>query len=229
MSYTFASIRLAAFGIGFLSMLSAARGDLVIEGFGDIIWDRMVMPGESMEVDFGVAANGDVNVPNQLNAFNVGLRFVPTAGAVGGLTAGTVSPSDENSVFPAFNPPPFISFPAADVPTVNGNNQAFENVSITQPRSLFALTFTSPMNDALGQFQVFGVPEFTSYFTTTEFDGFRFGNVPDGADVLLGTVTVTSTAVPEPTSLLGVALVTAGIAYRMRRRSTAHDKTTAKN
>lgn len=192
-----------------------ARGELVLGLIGDTVWDRVEQPAGSPLITFSILPGGSATPPNALNAFNLGLRIVPMAGAVGRLEIGSVSPSLENSVFDAFNPPPFVSFPAPDVPTVNGSRQTFSNVEASAQRNLFDLQFVSPASDALGTFEIYAVPEFSNYFTTSEFDGYKYGNVPIGPDVTLGSIRIT--AVPEPSSMVLLALTLASLLGRRHR------------
>jgi len=127
--------------------------------------------------------------------------------------------SGTNSVFPLFALGGLQVSEAGGVPVVNGRNSDSSDVTITTPRNLFTSTFTSPMNDAVGIFEIYAVPEFSNYFPSTEFDGFKFANVPVGPDVLLGTLTVGVTAIPEPSGILLLTLVsTATFGTKLFRR-----------
>ncbi len=202
-----------------IASASYASADVVLNMIGTTQWDRSIDTMNSPKVSFTISIDSNTNFPNELNAFNLGLRIVPTIGATGSLATGTVSMASVDSVFDAFQPALFINFPVPDVPTVNGSRQTFADVVISADRTLFDLDFTSPSNDALGTFQIFAVPEFANFFSTTEFDGFKFANVPEGNDVLLGSINVTASAVPEPSAGLMFALATGLCALRYGQRS----------
>jgi len=195
---------------------SIACADLVVSSIAEKIWDRAANPDQSPVITLAVRADANANVPNELNAFNIGLRIIPGTLASGSVEINAVSVPVNDAVFPAYGPEPFITFPLLDVPTVNGINEAFQNAQVTTSLSFFSFTLSSPSNDAIGVFDIYVVPEFTSYYTTTEFEGFQFENVKSGADVYLGSIRVS--AVPEPMGLGTLAAVYAGLIYRRNKK-----------
>lgn len=212
---------LAAFVLSSLSQ--AAKGDLVLNLIGELNWDRSTDPLGPAAVLFGLTSNDDAPNANELNAFNVGLRILPAAGASGVISIQSVGIPSSNSVFPSYATIPILSS-VGDVQTVSADNAAFANVSIpSSGRNLFQANFFSPTDDAIGKFEIYADRETTNYFTTTEFDGAKFQNVPTFGDVkgaYLGSFTVSVSSVPEPNTLLCwlMSLSTArGLRYRKRR------------
>jgi hypothetical protein len=196
--------------------------DLVLNTFSDVTWDRTINPAASPRITFSTSIDDLIVNGNEINAFNVGLRFVPTSGAIGTITAFDRNVPVANPVFTAFDAiTPGIS-DNPGIPTINGYNSESTDVLVTGTQNLFSIVAISESNDALGLFEVYAVPEFTSYFDLLEFDGFRFSNVPVspgesfGPDVLLGRINVTATAVPEPMSLVLFCGASMGVGIRYR-------------
>jgi len=202
---TFFSMSIAFF---FTSLVEIALGDLVLNTIGNVQWDRAASPSASPGITFSVSTDAQLINGNVLNSFGVALRAVPQSGTLGSLELNTAGMADTNSVFPAFALGGLQISEASGVRIANGRNLTSSDVTINTLRNLFTSTFSSPMNNATGTFEIYAVPEFSNYFPSTEFDGFKFANVPLGPDVLLGTITVT--AVPEPSGLLLLSLACAG-------------------
>ncbi len=195
---------------------------LILDSFQVLNWDRVTEPGTSGVVTFRVTSDQVLPNDNQLNAFSVGLRIVPQAGAKGSLAIHSVVVPAANPVFAAYAAPPALKDGGGGVQTISGDNAAFANVTIpASSLGLFQAKFFSPGNDALGRFDVYADRDTTNFFTTTEFDGLKFSNVQavgDPQGVLLGFIQVS--AVPEPTS---ISLVTASLlAWRLVRRRPRH-------
>jgi hypothetical protein len=200
-----------------LAQPNPSRADLVLNLVGDSSWDRVQIPSGPSPFLFIVTSDLSAPAANQLNAFNVGVRIVPTAGAVGTISFQSVSVPPSNSIFTNFAAPPSI-VPVLDFHAINGENAAFANVAIPNTgRSLFQAQIYSPNNNALGKFDFYADRETTNYFTTTDFDGLKFKNVQLGGDVngaYLGSLTIT--AVPEPSSLV-CAIILGGAMFGFRR------------
>ncbi len=208
--------------------LGSLWADLYLNAIGDLSWDRVQNPTGPSPFLIGVSSNSDAPFDNKLNAFNIGIRILPTAGALGTISIQSVTIPNSNAVFTSFAVSPSL-VSVQDFQVINGENAVFENVMIPATgRSLFQAQLFSPNSLAQGKFEIYAERETTNYFTTTTFDGAKFQNVPlNGVanGVYLGSLTVT--AVPEPSSLL-VAIL-AGIALsgfrrvmsRLRRRNNA--------
>lgn len=197
-----------------------AHADLIVESFQDVIWDRTNKPSGPAPITFGLAADANAST-NQINAFSIGIRIVPKAGASGSFEIKSVSLPDTNPIFPIYTP--VLQKLNGGLQTISGDNAIFANVTIPVSGSnLFQAQLYSPGNDASGLFEIYADYETTNYFTTTEFDGLKFANIPGSGiapGVLLGAVEITITAVPEPSciTLAGISLV-ALMAARRRRK-----------
>jgi hypothetical protein len=203
------------------------RADLILDSIPNAVWDRTFQPIGPSPVTFRVFSDLNVPTENQMNAFSLGIRIVPTAGASGSLAIQSVAASGSNSVFNPFAIPPVLANLGGGLQTISGENAVFSNVTIPQTgRNLFTAQFFSPGNDALGLFEVYADRDTTSYFTTTEFDGLKYSNVPAAGPApgtLLGSFQVNASAVPEPSSaflaIASLGLVSLARRFRKARRS----------
>ncbi len=215
-----AILTLVCLVLGFSLATKPVSADLILDSLQAVVWDRATEPVSSSSVTFRVSSNQVSPTANQLNAFSVGLRFVPRDGAVGSLAIVSVVVPDTDRVFASYAGPLGLNDLGGGLQTVSGDNAAFLNVTVpASGLSLFNARFFSPGNDALGTFDVFADRLTTSYFTTTEFDGLKFSNVqtlgsPQGE--LLGSIQVVAT--PEPSSvILGIGSLAACVIARRRR------------
>ncbi len=200
---------LAIFLITLSTLLAAesARADLILLLNEDVLWNRG-LESEPGRFIFSVASNSNPPDANQMNAFSVGIRVVRGAGSQGSLLVGEVHTPTTNRVFPNYATPPIlIQQEEASFWTVSADNSIFSDVSIPATGlQLFELQLRSPTNDAVGEFLIYADRLTSNYFTTSEFEGLKFGNVPyddqlpPDSGVLLGRIRVT--VVPEPGSLL---------------------------
>lgn len=203
-----------------LGAMSRCQAELVLLGFGDVRWDRVADPLESPSIVVGITGNASGGSINELEAFNIGLRFVPIDAAIGTLEVAGVSEPRENAAFP-FDQTPLVTY-INDLSLFDASHDVNANVTITLPRALFEMTLASPEGNALGRYEVHAVPEFTQYFTTTAFDGFSFANADGSHGYFLGTVEVT--AIPEPGAVAGLTAMFAAWLCLRRERSLRRDR-----
>lgn len=201
-------------------MGTPAHADFVLEGFGASSWDRTNNPAASPLMTLQISPNPTPGI-DEIYGFSLGLRFVPQASASGTLALSSASEPTANSVFTYEPGAPILFEVEPGVFTISASKDEFTNTQITATRNLISFTANSPLNDASGLFDIYAVPDYTSFFRTTDFDGIAFGNVPfAGGDVFLGTINASITAVPEPTSLILVSLAASaghGVRYRQLR------------
>jgi hypothetical protein len=189
----------------------------------NIEWDRSANPSGSPSITLPMLYSGTGDA--LITSFNVGFYFL--GGTTGSLAIGpTIEFPAQNPIFPDFaTATPVVSMPSPGITSLNGENSEFENVMLTGTANALVFNVSSPNNDAMGVFQLWASSSFSNYFTTTEFDGFPFGNAENG-DLLLGTISV----VPEPASALLACLAAAGVScygllgksVRRRRASRAN-------
>ena len=195
--------------------LQPLQAGIVLVGFGTVNWNRSAQPLASPSIDFGINIDGNNAVSNTLNSFNLGLFIVPQAGATGAIAFTAATAPSSSPVFTAFDNLNSTQ-PSLGVTAVTGINSGGVDFVLTGPRNLFGIQLTTA-NSAVGRFDIFAVPEFSNYFSTTQFDGLKYGNAPTGPNVLLGTIFVT--AVPEPGSILFLAIAIAWLgSVRLGRR-----------
>jgi len=203
----------------FLCILASnrAHAELVIGGdLFDVTWDRAADPSGSDFVAIPILWTGTGN--DQITSFNFGFT-------IEGGDSGTLVIDQPSAEFPTINPifasfttaTPILTDAAPGVLGVAGENGSFANVTVpTTGRNTVAFRFTSA--DAVGTFNVFAVEEFSSYFRVGDGDVTPFANSYVDGRLLLGTVTVNATAVPEPSSLLLVGAFASAAAVIRRRR-----------
>ncbi len=83
-------------------LCSQSKADLILSVIGDFQWDRQLTPRRPTAVNFSIASSGGAPSTNELNAFNLGLRIVPTAGAKGTLAIQSISVPVDNPVFTTY-------------------------------------------------------------------------------------------------------------------------------
>ena len=197
---------------------SQANAGLSLGLFGDQTWDRLASPGTSPGYTLTISpvAGGD---PSSLWSFAVGVVIVPTATASGTLSVGgpsvpATNPLYDGNYFTPFSP--VTTEGGAEIFAVDYLNSPTD-WEVLSTKNAVDFTFTS--NDALGLFEIWASPTYTNYFSG--FDEYQFTNIPlPGGNVLLGTLDVS--AVPEPSSLITLALLggIVGFAkYRRRKKS----------
>lgn len=188
--------------------LGECLGDLILQPIGDRTWDIQATPG-GLELNFRVRSDG-VDSFNAMNAFSLGLRFVPVNGASGSLSIDrdSVRVDAPDRVFPNYNV--FVvqsdltqTFSADNFADSNGNLVG-DNVLIDQVgRFLFRATVVADISNPLGRFDIVADPLLSGYFTE-EFDELKFGNIQDDGSntgVVIGTIRIA--AVPEPNLIIG--------------------------
>lgn len=197
-------------------LCSQSKADLIVVSFGDLNWDRQLDPAGPAALNFSIASSGGAPSTNELNAFNLGLRIVPTAGAKGTLAIQSISAPVDNPVFTNFAANPSL-VSLLDTQVISGENGPFANVTIPPSgRNLFTARFFAPNNDALGKFDIYFDRDTSNYFTTTAFDGFKFQNVDASVNAngfYAGSFNVTS--VPEPST---ITLTILGLSMWLGRR-----------
>ncbi len=203
---------------------SFTHAGIVLDTLGQQNWDRSANPG-GFQITFAISPNDQPPIANLLSTFSIGLLIVPDSTINGTLRIQSVS-VPTNALFAQYGQLRLLGGATQIVDGENnqtvpsGNGVVPANVVLQSQRNIFTALIASPNNDAIGGFKVFAIPDVTTYFTETTFDGEKFSNAPEGgAPVLLGSFNVT--AVPEPSSLLLTSLVAGGLAtlrYRLKRR-----------
>ncbi len=199
----------------FSSFAQPMQAGIVLAGIGTVNWDRIAQPLASPSINFGANIDGNIAVSNTLNSYNLGLRIVPQVGATGTIAFTTATASTSSSIFTAFDNLNTTQ-PAPGVTAVTGINTGRADLVLAGPRNLFAIQVTTA-NNAVGKFDIFAVPEFSNYFTSTNFDGLKYANAPVGPDLLLGTIVIT--AVPEPGAIVLFTLPMAWLTFARLSRS----------
>lgn len=200
------------------------KADLVVgTNLFNLEWDRSADPGGSSSVVIPILWDGVGNdgSDNLITSFNFGFR-------IEGGTSGSLAIEPSSVAFPTVNPifssfatpTPVLSTPAPGVVGIAGENAVFANVSVpTSGKNAVVLNFGS--TDAVGTFNIYADEIFSSYYRVGADDVAPFANEWVDQKVLIGTVTVTNTAVPEPGSwlIIGAALAAASMRRVGRRKS----------
>ena len=211
---------LSKLSIGLLAWLcifqatATVRADMILNTLGNIEWNPILQPGGPGPISISVSSNGNAPNDNVMNAFSVGLRLVAEPGSTGALTIASVAQPSANRVFANYAAP--LSLVLQDsVFSVSGDNAVFANVSV--PASglrLFDMLLAPQDANVSGSFLIVADGLKSNYFTTTEFDGFKYGNIGN-ADFVLGRLNIST--VPEPCTSLLLSLACAGIYWRRKR------------
>ncbi|MCC6510640.1 MAG: PEP-CTERM sorting domain-containing protein [Pirellulaceae bacterium] len=193
-----------------------AQADMILNSVGTIEWDPAALPGGPGPITISVSANSTPPNDNVLNAFSVGLRFVAEPGATGALRISSVAQPTTDRVFANYSAPLVVALQDS-VYSVSGDNAQLENVAITASgRRLFEMFLAPQGANVSGSFLIVADGPKSNYFTTTEFDGLKYGNVGSG-DFVLGRVNINVTSVPEPATTLLLSLAGGWLVWRRKR------------
>lgn len=200
----------------FAGSTDVARADMILNSVGTIEWDPAALPGGPGPITISVSANSTPPNDNVLNAFSVGLRFVGEPGSTGSLRISSVAQPTTDRVFANYAAPLVVAFQDS-VYSISGDNAQSENVTITASgRRLFEMFLAPQGANVSGSFLIVADGPKSNYFTTTEFDGLKYGNVGTG-DFVLGRVNINVTSVPEPSTTLLLSLAGGWLVWRRKR------------
>lgn len=199
----------------------ASAGIISIVTGASSTWDRLAQPAGStpLTVQFSNDNPTDGAFSSSMSGYGVHLRFVPQSGATGTLAiSGTSSLTNPitNALFPSSD---FVLANPVEGGFVVSAFESTDTARLVPLAPVNAFSFVLSSSDALGTFNmvVDGIGGSTSYNNINDPDTeYFFGNA-DGANLVVGQITVT--AVPEPSSIAligcaGFALT----AWQFRRR-----------